>query len=258
MKTVTISAHFGEWLQGRLGRSGPVVLVTLPCAAFRVSAPGPETPPFEAEVLDRFADRLELDTLPGGVTGNIPLGIGAGASTASLVALARAAGHAGSPAALAAACIAAERASDPLMFPEPDRLLWASRQGKVLRRMTAPPRAEILGGLWGAPVVTDAHDLAFDDVTDLAEDWEDAAARGDLTRLAEISSASARRCTARRGPADPMDDLARDLDALGMVRAHTGSARGLVFRPGAVPRDGADALREAGLSDILTFETGGT
>lgn len=258
MKTATVTAHFGEWLQGRLGPKGPVVLTTLPCPALQVSAPGDVTPPFAPGVLARFAARLGLVSVPTGVTHNFPPGIGAGASTAALIALARAAGYDDSPERLARACIRAERASDPLMFPYPDRLLWASRQGRVLRQMPPPPRAAILGGQWGPPVYTDAGDETFDDVTDLVQDWQEAVKQRDLTCLSAIASESARRCTARRGPPDPMSELSRDLGALGIVRAHTGSVRGLVFAPGAVPAHGADALREAGLTGVLTFETGAT
>lgn len=256
MTAATVTGHFGEWVQGRFGPDGPVVLITLPCHDFRVTAPGDDTMAFDADVLSRFAARLGIDNLPTGVTRNFPLGIGGGASTATLVALARAAGFTGTDEKLANACIAAEQASDPLMFADPDRLVWASRQGRVLRKVTAPPTAIILGGLWGAPQRTDATDTDFDDVSDLIDDWQVASDQGELTRLASIATSSAQRCTARRGPADPMADLARDLGALGMVRAHTGSARGLVFAPDTVPPHGADALREAGLTDILCFQTG--
>ena len=34
----TVAGHFGELLQGRLGPSGPLALVTLPTAAWRVAA----------------------------------------------------------------------------------------------------------------------------------------------------------------------------------------------------------------------------
>ena len=95
-------------------------------------------------------------------------------------------------------------------------------------------------------------------MSDLADEWAAATEARDLPRVAALASDSARRCTARRGPSDPMADLARDLGALGMVRAHTGSARGLVFAPGTIPPHGPAALQEAGLKTILSFETGRT
>ena len=33
-RTARVQGHFGELMQGRLGREGPLVLVTLPCPAF--------------------------------------------------------------------------------------------------------------------------------------------------------------------------------------------------------------------------------
>lgn len=255
MTHVTVCGHFGEWIQGRLGPSGPVALITLACSAMRVTAPSEEALPFNADQLARFASDLGLDALPG-ASRNFALGIGAGGSTATLVAAVRAAGYGGTPEQLAKACIAIEGATDPLMFDAPDQHLWASRSGEVIRAMSAPPRATILGGLWGAPLCTDAQDDVFDDVSDLADEWADATLARDLPRVAAIASESARRCTARRGPCDPMADLARDLGALGTVRAHTGSARGLIFAPGTIPRGGAAALQEAGLTSVFNFETG--
>lgn len=282
MRPVTVKCHFGEWWQGRIGPDGPdgpVALVTLVCPVLQVIAPGDDPLPFGDDQLAHFFRQLGLGparvggaapVAPGsppedifgkrtlqGVSRNFPLGVGAGGSTATLVALALAAGYDGPPETLARACVAVEGASDPLMFPAPDRLIWASRRGQVLRDLAAPPRAEVLGGLWGAPLRTEAEDADFDDVTDLATDWMLATERGDLASLAAIASESARLCTARRGPGDPMADLARDLNALGVIRAHTGSARGLVFAPGEVPAQGAAALQEAGLTEVLRFGTGG-
>lgn len=86
-RSVTVAGHFGEWLQGRIGPEGPVALVTLACPRLQVTAPGPECPPFRPEALARFAELLGLPALPG-ARRNFPLGIGAGGSTATLVALA--------------------------------------------------------------------------------------------------------------------------------------------------------------------------
>lgn len=252
-------AHFGEWIQGRIGPEGPVALVTLPCAALRLSLPGPTPLPFPPAALDRFARRLGMRpsaATPAGATLNFPPGAGCGASTAALVALARGWGWRGGPERLAAACVDIEGASDPLMFPRPDALLWASREARILRRLPQPPAASILGGFWGPPRPTAPQDADFDDIAGLARDWEAAAGARDLPRLARIATASAAACSARRDPAGPIADLARDLGALGWMRAHTGSARGLIFAPGHVPAHGAEALREAGVSGALDFSTG--
>jgi uncharacterized protein involved in propanediol utilization len=258
---VLVAGHFGEWLQGRLGPDGPVALVTLPCPALTVRAAkaaakvGPGI--FGAGQLRAFLDRLGLpgDPQPA-IHCAMPPGAGSGASTAALVAIARWAGFDGAPDVLARACLAIEGATDPLMWQAPDRLLWASREARILRWMTAPPRCEILGGYWGPPMRTDPADTVFADISDLVETWADAVAKGDLVRAARVATLSSARC--QRGTADPMADLARDLGALGHLRAHTGSARGLVFAPGSLPPHGRTALAEAGLTGVLSFQAGST
>ena len=46
------------------------------------------------------------------------------------------------------------------------------------------------------------------------------------------------------------------LGALGLVAAHTGSARGLIFAPGKVPVQARAALAEAGFTGVLQFDGG--
>jgi uncharacterized protein involved in propanediol utilization len=265
MLSVTVPGHYGEWIQGRFGPEGPVALITLACPVLCARAPGTglcARDHLDAARLDAFAAALGVgDPDWPDLECDMPLGAGAGASTACLVAAARAVGFDGPSEVLARACLAIEGATDPLMFDAPDRLLWASRQAEVLRVLPAPPAAEIVGGLWGAPQRTDAGDAGFADIADLTELWAQAAVRGDLAAIAGIATESARRCTALRGPvyplADPMVDLARALGALGVARAHTGSARALIFAPGKAPDTAEATLREAGLSDVLRFRTGG-
>ncbi|WP_375257122.1 propanediol utilization protein [Citreimonas sp.] len=257
---VRVSGHFGEWLQGRLGPDGPVALVTVACDALAVRTcdGAGHDPVFVPHVLAAFAADLGIAPRWCGVRRDMPLGAGAGASTATLVALARGAGFRGSAGARAAACVAAEGASDPLMHPECDRLIWASRQGRILRRLPPPPACEIVGGFWGPPLPTQADDDRFPDIADLVEPWGHACETADLTAAARVASTSAERSTALRGPADdPTPDLARALGAAGHLRAHTGSARGLLFAPGQVPPGAEAALAEAGLTGILRFRTGG-
>ncbi|MDD8023327.1 MAG: propanediol utilization protein [Paracoccaceae bacterium] len=253
--------HFGELLQGRLGPDGPVVLVTLPCPTLGVRVaciPGRGLrlhgglPPARARAL---LARLGLP-LPGRVIlrALAAPGTGTGVSTAGLIALARLAGWGGPPEVLARACIAIEGASDPLMFPAPERVLWASRLGRVIAPMPALPRFEVLGGFFGPAERTDAADTAFPDISDLVDVWQNA--RG-LKTFAALASESAARSRYLRGPTDdPMPDLARELGALGWCRAYTGAARGLIFAPGAVPAQGADTLRAAGLRNVMRFKGG--
>jgi uncharacterized protein involved in propanediol utilization len=261
--------HFGEWVQGRLGPEGPVVLVTLmprdldmlatrrPSAGFRVATPGmPAGFPAPAPTLRRFLRGLGL-----AVSGThalrpaVPPGLGTGASTAALVALARLAGFRGPPGVLARACLSVEGASDPVMYSRPDRLLWASRRGQVLGVLPPLPRAQLLTGFFGPPLPTQAADQDYDDVSDLVAAWGRARALSDRAAIARDSAA---RCLARRGPTgDPTAHLARDLGALGWAASHSGAARALIFAPGEMPRHGAALLREAGLRGVRVLVTGG-
>lgn len=256
---VRVAGHFGEWLQGRLGHGGPVVLVTLPCAALALHGrclPGPA----RVQGVTGRAARGFLQSLGLRVPGRVRLragvapGLGCGMSTARLVALARLAGWNGPPEMLAQACVACEGASDPLMFDAPERVLWASRLGLGLGDLPALPRFEIVGGFWGAAVRTDARDMAFPDVSDLVAQWH--RARG-LAEFAALATESARRCLALRGPVDdPTEALAQEFGALGFVIAHTGAARGLVFAPGTVPVQARAALRAAGMRGVRQINGG--
>lgn len=258
-----VAGHFGEWLQGRLGPHGPVALVTLHCPVQGVTVervgPGPfriEQAPF---VLDEGRAAAFLASLGRPAEGRfrlitpLPPGGGAGVSTASLVALARAAGA--EEDGIAAACLAAEGASDPLMLERPDRVLWDPRNAKMLEGIPAPPSCEVLGGFFGPPLRTDPGDSDFPDIADLVGRWR--GADGDLATCAALASLSAERCTALRGPAgDPTPALARDLGALGHARAHTGSARALIFTLGTAPVGAEAALAATGLTGIVRFATG--
>ncbi|KEO54843.1 hypothetical protein [Thioclava pacifica] len=259
---ISVPGHFGEWIQGRIGAQGPVALITLPVAdhvrlwhvpqrrGLRLHGVGLR--PVEVR---RFLRSLGLD-LRGVVRmrAQTPLGLGTGVSTARLVGLARLAGWQGSPEALAAACIESEGAADPLAFPAPERMLWASRIGRPLEHFPPLPRYEILGGFWGGPSFTDPQDTNFADISDLVAQWSLACG---LEEFAALATQSALRCTDRRGPkTDPTPQLVRDLGALGWLRAHTGAARGLIFAPGTVPDDAAGLLRAADLRQLRQFRGG--
>ncbi|WP_435310452.1 propanediol utilization protein [Primorskyibacter sedentarius] len=257
-----VFGHFGEWVQGRLGPDGPLALLTVACPAVHVDIRRVDTGGLALDqdpaILDLPRARAFLSHVGGtagrfSITATMPAGGGAGASTAALVALARAAG--GQEDALIDACIKAEGASDPLMLARPDGVLWAPREGRVLASVAPLPKAEIIGGFWGAPVKTDPADLDFPDISDLATGLQ---AGIGIEGLARMATASARRCTALRGPEDdPTEALAQALGAYGYLRAHTGSARGLIFAPGTVPQGAEAALRSAGYAHVLCFETGG-
>ncbi|MGB3315734.1 MAG: propanediol utilization protein [Albidovulum sp.] len=266
---VRVAGHLGELMQGRLGPSGPVVLISLPCPVLAVEAwhlPGPGlsihgsgqrllTPARAIDVLDRLSLKLSGRVV---LSANMPAGGGAGASTASLVALARLAGADVPPPALARACVMAEGASDPLMFGMPERLLWASRRAEVLSRLPPIPRFDIVGGFYGDHRRTDPRDMDFPDVSDLISPWRAAARGGDAAALAGIASTSAERTLALRGPVgDPTARLAASFGALGFAIAHTGSARAFLFRPGTVPENIVARMRRMGFSGVVQFAAGG-
>ncbi len=267
MKAISarIEGHFGELLQGRLGPSGPVALITLPCpilaahatarpGAFALHQSGPRSlPPATAR---KFLQRLGLPMAQRlTLRLDMPPGAGAGASTTALLALARAAGwpdHAALRPALIAACLEVEGATDPLAFPSPERQLWASREGRALAALPWLPPMEILGGFLGPGQRTNPRDMAFPDISDLAAQWP--AACGNLPALAQLASTSAQRSLTLRGPAnDPTARLAAATGALGWTIAHTGSARALIFAPGTIPDSAPARLRAAGLTRLIRF-----
>lgn len=257
------SGHFGEWMQGRVGPGGPVVLVSLPLPspvlrAWHIAGRGPLR--LSGAGLTAGRARRFLQGLDCPLTGRVqmqalvPPGQGMGVSTARLVALARLAGCAAPDTVLARACLRVEGASDPLWCPAPERMLWASRLGQRLTELPALPRYQIIGGLWGAGHPTDPTDSRFPDISDIVGAWQSART---LAEFAALASESAARCVALRGPsADPTARLARNLGALGWVAAHTGSARGLIFAPGTAPDDTAARLRTAGFRNLVAFKGG--
>lgn len=258
-----VYGHFGELLQGRIGSGGPVALVTLPCPALWVDAHVTRGRRFglyqgqqavRRDVLRQLLQRLSLP-VQGLFTLKLsmPLGGGAGASTAALLSLALAAG-ADRDLGLEAAVLAAEGASDPLLRQRPERVLWASRHGVALAELPALPRFEVLGGFWGPGQRTDPKDQDFPDISDLIAAWPGS----DLATMADLASRSARRTLALRGPRnDPTETLARHHGALGFCIAHTGAARGLIFAPHKVPHQAHLDLRAAGFSRITQFGCGG-
>lgn len=220
-------------MQGILGPSGPVALITLPMRAPVLRVVG--------------GDLVALEEW----------GQGLGLSTASHRARFRLDHPEGDLNQEIAHCLAAEGASDPMMFPDPATLLWASRQGQVLAEFPRPPDFDLLCGLWGDGQTTDPKDQKFPDISDLVQDWPGAMSM--LLNMSRLTTLSAQRCLSLRGPKlDPTEALAQSLDAQGFQIAHTGSARGLIFAPGAVPAHGAARLETAGFRRVrlLKFRHG--
>ncbi len=117
---------------------------------------------------------------------------------------------------------------------------------------------EIAGGFLKTPSRTCPKDEHFPDIADLIKPFTQACAARDLKALAKVATLSARRCLTLRGPQDdPLEALFQRTGALGMVIAHTGSARGLIFAPGAMPATIRADLHDAGLDHVVTYRAGG-
>lgn len=267
-QSCAVAGHFGEFLQGRLGAQGPVSLITVPCPALSVSASWNREGPLLLHTPKRLLTRGDISKIgnalkinPRGrliLRSDMPPGGGGGASTAALMAVTRLfAGRELRPEQIAQICLRIEGASDPLMHPNPERLLWASRAGKILRQLPALPRFEVIGGFDGPVQRTRAGDQNFADISDLVARWPDACAVG-AGPVAALSSASAWRNFERRGgnTLAPLTECAKNLGALGIVAAHTGSARGLLFAPGSSGLISAPAaLRSLGMTGVTRFST---
>jgi uncharacterized protein involved in propanediol utilization len=199
---------------------------------------------------------LRSDAPPGG---------GAGSSTAAILAtLAVISAGKGLPSPdperLARLCLGIEGATDPLMHPSPARLLWDSRRARILGTLPDLPALSVVGGFLGPAVRTDPADRDFADIADLVAAWGPAADRGDLRTLARLATESAMRNVARRGgpELDPLRAAAGRSGALGIVAAHTGSARGLIFAPGEGDHAPArEALSALGATCVRHFRLGG-
>ena len=277
LREQAVWGHFGEILQGRLGPSGPIALLTLaargvPALATRVRW----RPAKGAALLVRGAPdvqlaaaahraglrraralgwggRLDIETLarPGG---------GCGVSTSSLLAALRLAAPEISPEREATLLLALEGAVDPLMLEEPGRALWASREGRMVQRLPPPPPLLVVGGYDGPGRRTDPTEQDFSDVSDLVARVEAAARSGDVAAFAAVATASAerRQAAAPKPRFDALKNLARQCGALGVVVAHTGSAAGLLFAPDQEreARRAEAALPTLGVERPIRFRSG--
>lgn len=286
------TAHHGEILQGIFPLAGGGLergLVTLPCDLFhsRASFEPRRARRVVVEPADRSkaasAARLVLDRLgaPGlggrlRIDSTVPVGWGLGSSTCDVTAALRAAaGSLGvrlSPDEVATLAVAAETASDSLMY---DRgVLFAQRRGLVLRELggTLPPLL-VLGCNPLPPEAAAIDTLAMPPA---AYDWWEAEAfrpllallhRGIATRdprlVGRVASASSR-INQRFCPKPRFAELERiaaEHGALGLQVAHSGSVVGLLFDPRdrtsatALPR-ARRALERLGVSETWTFRVG--
>lgn len=271
--SVTVNGHMGELLQGRIGQNGPVALVTLPIPrpVVRVSlvsnggfavhfANGARTVSGQqmAGLIRRLTGAAPLGQWV--VQSLIPPGSGSGTSTATLLGVSEILGAATrNPAKLAEMLVAIEGASDPLMFPAPERILWASRLGKSLAILPILPRTHVVAGLAGTGTRTDPKDEKFADISDLIAPWASACEAKNRAEIGRLTTISAERNITLRGGAslEPLLKIAQRHGAIGVSAAHTGSARAILFSPGnGNPEAAARDMILANMRKIVQFSAG--
>jgi uncharacterized protein involved in propanediol utilization len=283
-----VHAHHGEIVQGMFyAPEGTVehALVTLPCALFGTRArfrplrSGPLTVEPADRGRARLAARLTLDALGrtgwGGslcIEGNVPLRWGCGSSTTDVLSTIRAVADAFStvlePAWIARISVAAETASDSLMYGPERAVLFAQRRGSVLLDLGGPlPTVRVLG--LNTEVDRGVETLALPPMA--YSTWEVEAFRpvlGMLRRAVEhqdpellgrVATASTV-ITQRHRPKRFMPELlqlAREVGAEGVQVAHSGTVAGLIFTPdpGATARieRARAALRRLGVDSTWEF-----
>ncbi|HVG44233.1 MAG TPA: hypothetical protein VM890_05860 [Longimicrobium sp.] len=258
-----VHAHHGEIVQGLFySAEGQLEhgLVTLPCRLFRTGAcfrplrSGPLTVEPGDRPRARTAARFTLDALGrtgwGGalrIESNIPLRWGCGSSTADVLATVRAVADAFgaelAPEWIARICVAAETASDSLMFAPERAVLFAQRRGNVLLELGGPlPPVRVLGFN-----TEDGHGVETLSLPPMAySTWEAeafqpmlgllrrAVERQDAALLGRVATASTL-ITQRHRPKRQMPQLLRlaeEVGALGVQVAHSGTVAGLLFEPG--------------------------
>lgn len=275
-----VRAHHGEIVQGMFHAPDGTVehaLVTLPCglfgarARFRPLRSGPLTVEPADRGRARLAARLTLDALGrtgwGGslrVESNIPLRWGCGSSTADVLsairAVADAFGAVLEPAVVARISVAAETASDSLMYGPERAVLFAQRRGSVLLDLGGPlPPVRVLGfntegggveTLTLPPMPYSAWEIeAFGVMLGLLRR---AVEHQDPVLLGRVATASTV-ITQRHRPKHHVPDLlrlARETGAAGVQVAHSGTVAGLLFDPAAPDADARVQRARAGLDRL--------
>lgn len=273
-----VHAHHGEVVQGMFYAPEGTVehgLVTLPCALFGTRArfrplrSGPLTVEPGDRGRARLAARLTLDALGrtgwGGslcIEGNVPLRWGCGSSTTDVLctirAVADAFGAVLEPAIIARLSVAAETASDSLMYGPERAVLFAQRRGSVLLDLGGPlPTVRVLG--FNTEMDRGVETLSLPPMAYSA--WEIEAFRvllgllrravedGDPVLLGRVATASTVITQGHR-PKRHMPEilrLAREAGAAGVQVAHSGTVAGLLFDPASAGTPAGMERARAGL-----------
>jgi uncharacterized protein involved in propanediol utilization len=284
-------AHHGEILQGVFHSCDGTPeqgLVTLPCALFRTRASFRplRSGPLQVEPRDRLrakaAARLTLDVLGrtgwGGaarIEGDVPLSWGCGSSTMDVLAVIRAVADAFgvtlAPEWLARLAVAAETASDSLMYAPDRAVLFAQRRGAKLLDLGGPLPAVRVLGFNASPSGGGVETLGLPPID--YSWWEleafgpllgfllRAVERDDPELLGRVATASTEINQRHRPKAlvPRLLRLAKSAGAVGTQVAHSGTVAGLLFAPGG-DADGRmerarDGLRRLGIRRTWEFTT---
>ena len=181
-KEVVVNGHFGEFIQGKLGVNEPLVLVTIPSRFYKVQVTYTKgsfevvqngTSFYNRTVVSELAN-LANARLNGRITIclSMPEACGLGSSTATRVGILRAIRPSISVNSIVSICLKHERASDPIMYKSPERLLWAPREGKIIEKLPRLPKISCVGGLFGLPLKTNPLDNNFPIIKDLVDMWK--------------------------------------------------------------------------------------
>jgi uncharacterized protein involved in propanediol utilization len=288
--TAETHAHHGEVVQGIFYSADGTpehALVTLPCSLFRARArfrplrAGPLTVEPGDRTRARTAARLTLDALGytgwGGsirIEGNVPLQWGCGSSTTDVLTVIRAVADAFGvdlePAWIARLAVASETASDSLMYGPDRAVLFAQRRGTLMLDLGGPlPRTRVLGfNTEGERGVATLSLPAIPYSTWEVESYRAilgllrrAVEQRDPALLGHVATASTR-INQRHRPKRCMPELLvimREVGALGIQVAHSGTVAGLLFEPGPESAGRIAEARERiaalGLGDAWEFCT---
>jgi uncharacterized protein involved in propanediol utilization len=258
-----VHAHHGEIVQGVFYSADGTLehgLVTLPCALYRTRARFRPLPsgPLTVEPADRTraraAARLTLDALGrtgwGGavrIESNVPLRWGCGSSTTDVLTTIRAVADAFDavlePEWLARLAVAAETASDSLMYGPGRAVLFAQRRGSLLAELGGPlPATQVLGfnteddrgveTLSLPPIRYSAWEIeAFQPMLGLLHRAVELQDPRLLGRVATASTVTTQRHRPKRHMPQLLA-LAAEVGAVGVQVAHSGTVAGLLFDPG--------------------------
>ncbi len=250
---------FGELLQGSLQNDDNHFLVTLPIQRFSKVVFTPDatseritvTPSHKLKSRDLVQKLLDYYELRIGghlsIESELPEGKGMASSSADLVAAARALASSLShiiPTELILAVLRTIEPSDGVMYPE--FVTFFHRKVELGRRLGFPSRLKIVAIDEGGQIDTieyNQHNHLFSDdecaeYAELLQTVEAAILGNDLTLLGRVTTRSAVLNQSRnpKRHLGQMVEISKEVQALGVVGAHSGPCLGLIFPDGPAYR----------------------